>query len=93
MKKNTYLFKIDQKLVALSDEDIAAMPNNLIYNLTIDALKEQRKQLLIDAKKKKQKLFKNKIVVDELENTLKKLDERIPKITQNTRNTIFGQAN
>lgn len=78
--EDKYILKIENKLRVITSKKIDNMNFNELLLLAMAAANEQQKQLLLDARSGKSKLFHGKNVVEALELSLNKITEKIPDL-------------
>lgn len=86
-----YLFRIDSKLKLLPASKIAGLTYGDMIMLTAAAIEEQRNQLVIDAHNKTDKVFYGRKVVEALEDSISKLEERLPNLREQAHRLVYGE--
>lgn len=87
---DSYLLKIDNKLKIVSSKRIDTLSATEIMAIGICCVEEQRKQLISDAIKG-DKYFYGRRIVDALELSIKKLEEKIPDLRDQAYQLAFGK--
>jgi hypothetical protein len=88
---NTYLVKLGDKLRVLPSKDFDEMNHSEVMMLALASFDEQKKQLLEDAVKGKSKVYYGRNVVDALEKSISKFEEKIPNIRECLIRLAYGK--
>lgn len=91
IEKKKYLVKCGSKLRMFEASKLENMSESEILIIGIASFLEQKSQLIKDATASSEKMFYGHKVVDALEVSLSKMEEKIPNIRTHANIMVFGK--